>query len=69
MTNDVQISILVNIGVEPTMNIPAFNFDVDIPSLREAVGLTHTEARVLLILLQEEIATHEQLLVINSRVR
>lgn len=51
------------------MNIPAFNFDVDIPSLREAVGLTHTEARVLLILLQEEIATHEQLLVINSRVR
>jgi len=69
LTNDVQISILVNIGVEPTMNIPAFNFDVDIPSLREAVGLTHTEARVLLILLQEEIATHEQLLVINSRVR
>ena len=52
-----------------TMDMPTFNFDVDIPSLREAVGLTHTEAKVLLMLLQEEIATHEQLVVVNSRVR
>ena len=59
----------MDIGVEQTMDMPAFNFDVDIPSLREAIGLTHTEARVLLMLLQEEIATHEQLVVINSRVR
>jgi hypothetical protein len=51
------------------MQMPEFNFDVDIPSLREAIGLTHTEARVLLMLMQEEIATHEQLVVINSRVR
>jgi cytidylate kinase len=51
------------------MEMPAFNFDVDIPSLREAVGLTHTEAKVLLMLMQEEIATHEQLVVVNSRVR
>ena len=51
------------------MDMPTFNFDVDIPSLREAVGLTHTEAKVLLMLLQEEIATHEQLIVVNSRVR
>jgi hypothetical protein len=51
------------------MDMPAFNFDVDIPSLREAIGLTHTEAKVLLMLLQEEIATHEQLVVVNARVR
>lgn len=51
------------------MNIPEFNFDVDIPSLREAIGLTHTEAKVLLILMQEEIATHEQLMIVNYRVR
>ena len=51
------------------MDMPTFNFDVDIPSLREAIGLTHTEAKVLLMLLQEEIATHEQLIVVNSRVR
>lgn len=51
------------------MNMPEFNFDVDIPSLREALGLTHTEAKMLLILMQEEIATHNQLNEINSRVR
>jgi hypothetical protein len=52
-----------------TMNIPTFNFDIDLPSLREAIGLTHTEARVLLMLMQEEIATYEQLIVVNTRVR
>ena len=46
-----------------------FNFDVDIPSLRDAVVLTHTEAKVLLMLLQEEINTYDHFVVINSRVR
>jgi hypothetical protein len=49
--------------------MPSFNFDVDIPSLREAIGLTHTEAKVLSMLMQEEIATHDQLSEINTRVR
>jgi hypothetical protein len=69
LTNNVQMWYSLKHRSKPTMDMPAFNFDVDIPSLREAVGLTHTEARVLLMLLQEEIATHEQLVVVNSRVR
>lgn len=69
MTNNLQNSILIDIGVKPTMDMPVFNFDVDIPSLREAVGLTHAEAKVLLMLMQEEIATYDQLVVVNTRVR
>lgn len=70
MTWKYKYSTLNYSGVEERpMNIPAFNFDVDIPSLREAMGLTYTEAKVLMVLMQEEIATHEQLVVINSRIR
>jgi hypothetical protein len=51
------------------MEMPNLNFDMDIPSLRQAIGLTYIEAKVLQLLMQEETATHQQLLEINSRIR
>jgi hypothetical protein len=45
------------------------DFKVDLPSLRVSYGLTHIEAKMLQLLMQEEIATHTQLLETNSRVR
>jgi hypothetical protein len=44
-------------------------FEIDLPSLRYTMGLTHTEARVVQLLMQEETATHEQLILMNTRVR
>ena len=51
------------------MNIVPFNFDIDIPSLRSAFELTHIEGKILQLLMQKEIASHEQLAEINERVR
>ena len=37
-------------------------FDIDIPSLRAATGVSYTEAKMLQLLMKEEIATHQKLL-------
>lgn len=51
------------------MSINLTDFEFDIPSLRAATGVSYVEARILQLLMREEIATHEQLNELNGRAR